>query len=83
MASRTVRARLDAESERALERLLRDGGTESEVLRAALVEAAARRWDDAVIREQAERIGNDPADRAEMQALVAELEPLSPEWPEW
>ena len=43
MASRVVRARLDAASERALDRLMREGRNESEAVRAALVECADRR----------------------------------------
>jgi len=82
MPSRIVRARLDEASERALSTLMREGRNESEAVRIALVEAADRRRQRAALAQEARRAAADPADRAEMQAIMAAFEPLEPEWPE-
>ncbi len=81
MASRVVRARLDLASEKALESLVAQGGTESSVVRSALIELARERQ-RAALREEARRIGADPADRAEVRRLLEELESSSPPWPD-
>ena len=82
MASRVVRARLDEPSERALTALMRDGRTESEVVRAALVECDHRRAQRAVIEEQVRRVAADPEDTRERRALMDAMEELAPDWPE-
>jgi len=82
VASRTVRARLDDASERALNVLLREGRTESEVVRSALVEAAGRRRRRSAIEAEVRRLNADPADRAEVRAVRADMDTLVPEWPE-
>ena len=82
MASRVVRARLDAASERALDRLMREGRNESEVVRAALVECADRRAVRAALAEEARRLAADPADTCERRAVMASMEELAPGWPE-
>jgi Arc/MetJ-type ribon-helix-helix transcriptional regulator len=68
-ADNAISVRLDAEALRALEWLTgRGDSTRSEAIRQALVQTAreARRKQ---VRDDAERIGNDPVDRA----LVAEI----------
>ena len=84
VASRVVRARLDRESELALAVLKNETGrTESEAVRVALVEAAAKRRTKAALRAEAERLAADPKDVAEMRRIAAEFDEIRPEWPEW
>jgi len=81
MASRTVRARLDARSEADLELLLRAGGSESEVVRAALAEAAARRRRRSSVRAEVARLAADPDDRRAREAALSDLDELEAPWP--
>ncbi len=81
MASRTVRARLDAESEDGLAVLMREGRNESEAVRAALVEAAERRRRRSALRAEAQRLADDERDRAEARALLDDLGAASPDRP--
>jgi Arc/MetJ-type ribon-helix-helix transcriptional regulator len=74
----TLTVRLDAESRRALRELMRGGRTRSEVIRDALVLAAREREREA-LREEARRIASDPADRAEMRAILEFMEGLDDE----
>lgn len=80
MASRVVRARLDLASEKALESLVLELGTESEVVRTALIEAARVRR-KAMVREEVARLAADPEDSLERKALLEDLEDTSPIWP--
>jgi len=80
--ARIVQAQLDEQSERDLGVLRNLGHTDSEAIRLALREAADRRRRKSSLRREAEEAGTDPADRAEMQRILEELEPLSPPWPE-
>jgi Arc/MetJ-type ribon-helix-helix transcriptional regulator len=82
MASRVVRARLDEASEQALSTLMREGRNESEAVRAALVEAARRRRRRAALAEEVRRLADDPADNAERQAVMADMDAVSAHWPE-
>jgi Arc/MetJ-type ribon-helix-helix transcriptional regulator len=82
MASRVVRARLDEASERALSSLMREGRNESEAVRAALVEAHRRRRRPAALAEEFRRLADDPADAAERQAVMADMDAVSADWPE-
>lgn len=83
VASRVVRARLDRESALALAVLKNETGrTESEAVRLALVEAAAKRRRRTTLRKEVERLANDPEDVAESLRILAEMESISPEWPE-
>ena len=77
MASKTVRARLDSESERALEILTARGRSESEAVRDALVQAAAalRR---ATLQIELQRLADDPNDTQERHAVMADMEALGP-----
>jgi hypothetical protein len=45
-------------------------------------QAADRRRQPAALAEEARRAAADPADRAEVQAIMAELESIGPDWPE-
>jgi hypothetical protein len=69
MADKAISVRLDAEAQRALVYLLRDGGSQSEAIRSALIAASrAARYDR--MAADAKRLADDPEDRA----LVAELQ---------
>jgi hypothetical protein len=82
MPSRIVRARLDEASRLALAVLMNQGRNESEAIRAALIEAADRRRQPEALAEEARRIAADPADRAEVQAIMEDFDSLEPDWPE-
>lgn len=82
MASRTVRARLDDASADALAMLVREGRNESEAVRQALVEAGRRRRRRTAIAEEVQRLAADPRDRAERQAVMADMESIAGDWPE-
>jgi len=81
-ASRVVRARLDEPAERALAALMLEGRNESEAVRAALVEAGLRRRRRSMLAAEVQRLADDPADRAERRAVMADMEALSSDWPE-
>lgn len=82
MASRTVRARLDPPSEQALSTLMREGRTESEAVRAALIEAGERRVRRSTLADEVRRLADDPADAAERRALMRDMDALATDWPE-
>jgi hypothetical protein len=82
MSSRVVRARLDDASEQALAMLMREGRNESDAVRTALVEAGRRRRRHAALAEEVRRLADDSADTAERQAIMADMEAVSAEWPE-
>jgi hypothetical protein len=82
MASRVVRARLDEASERALATLTREGRNESDAVRTALVEAAQRRRRSSGLVAEVHRLVSDPADAAERQAVMADMDSISADWPE-
>jgi hypothetical protein len=82
MASRVVRARLDEASEQALSTLMREGRNESEAVRAALVEAGARRRRQAALADEVRRLAENAGDTAERQAIMADMDALSADWPE-
>jgi hypothetical protein len=79
--SRALHVRLDADAEAALAVLRAEGMNDSQAVRSALTEARARRRRRSTLREEAERLAADPADRAEIEALRDELDALSPPWP--
>jgi hypothetical protein len=81
MSSRTVRARLDPRSEADLELLLREGGTESEAVRLALAEAAARRRRRSSLRDEVARLSADPDDRRARREALEDLDALEAPWP--
>lgn len=82
IASRVVRARLDAPSEQGLDLLMGEGRNESEAIRAALVEAARRRKQRSALAEDVRRLQHDPADTEERRLLLADMESVSAAWPE-
>lgn len=72
---RSISIRLDEEAQEALRSLTASGGSQSEAVREALVELAARRRriDLAV---EAERLSANPDDRAEKAAIAELMESL-------
>jgi hypothetical protein len=73
--ARMISLRLDEKAARALEELMSDGKGRSEAVREALI-VAARLRRDGQLRAEAERIGADPEDRAEMAEILAFMESL-------
>jgi Arc/MetJ-type ribon-helix-helix transcriptional regulator len=81
MASRVVRARLDPASETALSLLMREGRNESDAVRTALVEAGRRRMQRSVLAEEVTRLAQDPRDRLERDAVMADMDAAGTDWP--
>jgi hypothetical protein len=79
--ARALHVRLDPNSEAALSVLRAEGMTDSQAVRQSLTEARARRVRGIALREEAERLAGDPADRVELRAVRAELDGLEPMWP--
>jgi hypothetical protein len=70
---------LDDSSAAAL-RVVREGSmSDSEAVRAALLESAARRRARSSIAAEVERLAGDEADRAEMQIVREQMAELAPE----
>jgi hypothetical protein len=80
--ARTVQARLDDRSEQDLAVLRNEGRSDSEAIRVALREAAARRRMKSTVRREVEEIASDPADLAEMQRVRREMAALAAAWDE-
>ena len=79
MAEKAISVRLDAEALRALDRLMEQGMSQSEAIRRALI-AAAREERREQVRADAERVGNDPADRAVIAEIHEYMDELAPPW---
>ena len=80
--SRSVHVRLDDSSAAAL-RVVRGSGTsDSEAVRTALREAAARRRTRSSIVEEVERLAADDADRTEMRVIREQMAELAPDSPD-
>ncbi len=76
--ARSLHVRLDDSSAAALEIVRAGGLTDSEAVRTALREAAARRRVRSAIREEVRRVANDEADRAEMRIIREQMADLAP-----
>jgi len=61
---------------------MNEGRNESEAVRTALVEAGRRRRRSAALAAEVRRLADDPADTAERRAVMADMDALSPDWPE-
>lgn len=73
--TRTITVRLDANAERALRALEQEGLSASQAVRQALVEERRR-----LLEAEAERIGNDPHDRAVVAEIQAFMEDPDDPW---
>jgi hypothetical protein len=76
--SRSLHVRLDDASAAALDVVRSGGMTDSEAVRTALREAAARRRASASIREEVRRLASDEADRDEMRIVREHMAELAP-----
>jgi hypothetical protein len=76
--ARSLHVRLDDGSEAALEIVRAEGLTDSEAVRTALREAAARRRVRSAIRDEVRRLAADERDREEMRIIREQLAELAP-----
>ena len=76
--ARSLHVRLDDSSAAALEVVRSDGLTDSEAVRTALREAAARRRVRSAIREEARLLAADARDREEMRIIRQQMATLAP-----
>jgi hypothetical protein len=76
--SRSLHVRLDEASAAALEIVRAGGMSDSEAVRTALREAAARRRVRSAIREEVRLLADDPVDRKEMHIIREQLAELAP-----
>lgn len=76
--ARSLHVRLDEGAAAALAVVRADGLTDSEAVRTALREAAARRRVRSALREEVRRLAADEADREEMRAVRQHLAELAP-----
>jgi SOS response regulatory protein OraA/RecX len=77
MAEKAISVRLDADAQRALAQLMARGVSQSQAIRQALLDAARAAWMEQA-RADAERIGNDPDDRALMAEIREYMDELAP-----
>ncbi len=76
--TRSVHVRLDDASAAALDIVRATEMTESEAVRTALQEAAARRRVRSSIQDEVAQLADDAADRAEMHLIREEMAGLAP-----
>jgi hypothetical protein len=76
--ARSLHVRLDAASAAALDIVRAGGLTDSEAVRTALREAAARRRVRSAIREEVRRLAADEHDRKEARIIRQQLSELAP-----
>jgi Arc/MetJ-type ribon-helix-helix transcriptional regulator len=79
--ARSLHVRLDEASAAALETLRAEGLSDSEAVRTALREAAARRRLRSAVRDEVLRLAADEHDRAEMRLVREQLSRLGPTRP--
>lgn len=76
--ARSLHVRLDDASAAALDVVRAEGLTDSQAVRTALREAAARRRGRAALREEVRRLAEDAGDREEMRAVREQMAELAP-----
>ena len=76
--ARSLHVRLDDASVAALDVVRADGLTDSEAVRTALRETAARRRVRSAIREEVQRVAADESDREEMRIIREQMAGLVP-----
>jgi antitoxin component of RelBE/YafQ-DinJ toxin-antitoxin module len=79
---RSLHVRLDDASAAALDVVRAGGMTDSEAVRTALREAAARRRARSALREEVRRVAADESDREEMRIVREQLAELAPRVPD-
>jgi len=82
IVSRSLHVRLDDASAAALEIVRGDGLSDSEAVRTALREAAARRRMRSAVRAEVSLVADDAADREEMRVIREQLAELAPSFPD-
>lgn len=75
---RSLHVRLDDSAAAALDIVCADGMTDSEAVRTALREAAARRRVRSAIREEVRLLAADQRDREEMRVIRDQMAELAP-----
>ena len=78
MVARSLHVRLDDASAAALDVVRAGGMTDSEAVRTALREAAARRRVRSAIREEVRRLAVNESDREEMRIVREQMAELAP-----
>jgi hypothetical protein len=76
--ARSLHVRLDASSEAALDLIRAEGLSDSQAVRTALREAAARRRVRSALRDEVRRLAADERDREEMRIVREQLAGLAP-----
>jgi Arc/MetJ-type ribon-helix-helix transcriptional regulator len=61
---------------------MREGRNESDAVRTALGEAAARRRQRSAVAEEVRRLAANADDARERRAVMADMDAVSAEWPE-
>ena len=77
--NRSLHVRLDDSSAAALDVVRAEGLTDSEAVRTALREAAARRRSRSALREEVRRLAAHEGDRDEMRLIREQLAELAPQ----
>jgi hypothetical protein len=75
---RSLHVRLDDASAAALDVVRAEGMTDSEAVRTALREAAARRRTTSALRDEVRMLAADEADREEMRLVREQMAALAP-----
>jgi hypothetical protein len=78
VVARSLHVRLDDASDAALTILRNQGLNDSDAVRTALCEAAARRRTSEALREESRRLARDSGDRAEIRAIREEMDEMAP-----
>jgi hypothetical protein len=60
---------------------MREGRNESDAVRTALIEAGQRRQRRSALADEVRRLANDPADTAEREAVMADMDAVTADWP--
>jgi Arc/MetJ-type ribon-helix-helix transcriptional regulator len=76
--ARSIHVRLDDASVAALDVVRASGMSDSDAVRTALREAAARRRARTALREEVRRLAADDADREEMRVIREQMAALAP-----
>ncbi|MDP9346458.1 MAG: hypothetical protein M3P44_12205 [Actinomycetota bacterium] len=76
--SRSLHVRLDDATAAALDVVRAEGLNDSQAVRTALREAAARRRTRAALREEVRRLADDATDREEMRVIREQMAELAP-----
>ncbi len=77
--ARSLHVRLDDAAAAALDVVRSEGLNDSEAVRTALREAAARRRTRSALRDEVRKLSRDAADREEMRLVREQMAELAPE----